>query len=336
MRTGAIWMLVAAVAIAAPLVVAAPLAAYTLTLATFGLPHVVSELRYVDRRFSLRMGRAQLVRVLALLGLIVSVRSLTVFHVFAPFAGVTVELSLVALLALSVASRQIGQRALALGVARAIGIATAFSPYETAVAFSILHNFTPLAFLWQIAPQEKRLNTVLIAGAGFVGIPLCVASGLPREVFATAGLTGAPDPLLAGPLAAHLFVYVPRAMLHSAHAVDFFSASVIAQIAHYVSVVVLLPYLLEAAEPEARGLVPWPRLFIFFGLLAAAGALSFFVFSADFAGARSLYGIAASFHAWAEIPILILALTSLSQAKISAMPATHDAKLAMSDTVMAR
>ena len=40
-----------AAATAATLSVIAPLAVYSLTLAAFGLPHVLSELRYVDRRF---------------------------------------------------------------------------------------------------------------------------------------------------------------------------------------------------------------------------------------------------------------------------------------------
>src|SRR5208337_4826620 len=60
--------------------IAAPLAVYTVTLAAFGLPHVLNELRYVDRRFGLRVSRTLLWRILPLLLVIAASRAALVFH----------------------------------------------------------------------------------------------------------------------------------------------------------------------------------------------------------------------------------------------------------------
>ena len=47
--------------------VALPLATYTTVLALFGMPHVGSELRYLDYRFGARLGRSVVYRLVALL-----------------------------------------------------------------------------------------------------------------------------------------------------------------------------------------------------------------------------------------------------------------------------
>ncbi len=316
--------------------VAAPLAMYTVTLAAFGLPHVLSELRYVDRRFGRHLDAALLLRMAILLFAIAAVRTLTVFHLLEARIDVALELSGVVLLALNVASGPAAQRLAAVAVALAIGTATRISPYETSVTFSILHNFTPLGFLWQLLPRGRRGPVVAVAGLGLAGAPLLVASGLPHAWFSALGLASAGDPLSAGPLAAHLYVYVPRAWLATPQAVDLFSASVVAQGLHYLSVILVLPALLGRVEPGAAALLPWPRGRWFFALLAGSGAIAFLLFAKGFADARAFYGIAASFHAWVEIPILILAFTGAAQPKKDQSPAAHDTVLATSETSIAR
>ena len=316
--------------------VSAPLAAYTLSLAAFGLPHVLSELRYVDRRFSRRIAPTMLWRMLALLAVLVTVRTATVFHAVPGMTGVVLELSAVVLLALNVASGSIAQRVVACGVAVAIGLATWLSPYETTIGFSIFHNLTPLGFLWQILPSGRRAGAMSAAALGFIGLPVAVASGVPRELFATIGWISSIDPIGAGPLWSHFYVYVPRALLDGPHAIDLFAASVVAQSAHYVSVIVVLPLLLARTEPTAKGLVPWPKARWFFLALAALGAIAFARFAFGFAQARALYGILASVHAWVEIPLLILAFTAFSQRNSMSSPAANDAAFATSETSIAR
>ena len=115
--------------------VAAPLAMYALTLAAFGLPHVLSELRYVDRRFGRHLDAALLLRMALLLFAIAAIRTLTVFHLVAPRIDAAFELSAVVLLALNVASGRAAQRLAAVAVALVIATATLISPYETSVTF---------------------------------------------------------------------------------------------------------------------------------------------------------------------------------------------------------
>lgn len=161
-----------------------PLATYTVSLAAFGLPHVLSELRYVDRRFGRRMARQILVAAAIVLPVIVTIRCCAVFHLIPANLGVPAELAGVAVLALVCARGSSMQTCVALFVAAMLGLATALSPFTTAISLSILHNLTPLGFLWQIAPRTQRPGVMGVALLAFVGLPLLVATGLPREALA--------------------------------------------------------------------------------------------------------------------------------------------------------
>ncbi|MGO9024478.1 MAG: hypothetical protein ACLQIQ_09315 [Beijerinckiaceae bacterium] len=314
----------------------APLAIYTVSLALFGLPHVLSELRYVDHRFGRRLDRRLLLPIAVLLPAIVALRTATVFHLLAPALGVTAELGGVALLALCCAQGSAARRTVALVVAGSLGGATALAPYDAAISLAILHNLTPLGFLWQIVPSKKRRFAMFWAVAGFVGLPLLVATGWPRAaLLCLFGPAGEIDPLHVGALAAQLYVYVPTPFIATPRAVDFFTASVVAQGAHYAAVLILLPLLLARLDRSARGLVMWPRAAFFVLLCGAAGALSLGAFFSGFAEARALYGIAASVHAWLEIPVLVLALTGPVQ-PANQSPTRSDPPLAASDTSIAR
>jgi len=320
----------------AVLAIIAPLATYTLTLAAFGLPHVLSELRYVDRRFGRRIARHILLAVAILLPAIVAIRASVVFHVISAEHGVPAELGGVAALALACARGPVRQKALALLIAGALGVATALSPFTTAITLSILHNATPLGFFWQIAPRRARPRVMMLATFALIGLPLLVATGWPREALALlVGTIPAFDPLHAGPLAAHLYVYVPPQFVATHAAIDLFTASVVAQGAHYASVIVVLPLLLRRFDPRARGLILWPRGLSFAALCGAAVVLGLARSFEGFAEARALYGIFASIHAWIEIPVLIVALSASGQA-CSQTPKRKDAELARSDTSMAR
>ncbi len=320
----------------AALALLAPLATYTVALAVFGLPHVLSELRYVDHRFGRRLERRFLLPIAVLLPAIVAFRTATVFHLIPPTLGVTAELCGVALLALCCVQGSGTRRTVALVVAGSLGGATALAPYDTAISLAILHNLTPLGFLWQIVPSKKRGWAMSWAVAGFVGLPLLVATGWPRAALLwLLGPAGEIDPLHAGALAAQLYVYVPKLFIDTPHAVDLFTASVVAQGAHYAAVLVLLPLLLARLDPTARGLVMWPRAALFVLLCVAAGTLSLGAFFCGFAEARGLYGIAASVHAWLEIPVLVVALTGPIQ-PANQSPNRQDPPLAASDTSIAR
>ncbi len=293
----------------------APLAAYTMALAFFGLPHVLSELRYVDRRFGRRLAPAFWAPIAALLAVIVAARACVVFGLAPAEIGAPIELCAGALLALVCVRggrtpTALTRKAVALTVAGAIGAATMIAPFTTSVAVAILHNFTPLGFLWQIAPRAQRSRVMAAAGCGLLLLPLLAAMGGAHWALHALGVPPTPlDPLGAGPLAEHLGVYVPRPFLDGSRAVDFFTASVIAQGAHYLAVIVILPALLQRLDPYSAGLVAWPRGALFALLCIVVAGFGLTGFFADFARARAYFGLFAAVHAWIEVPVLILALT---------------------------
>lgn len=320
----------------AAVAVAAPLAAYTVTLAAFGLPHVLSELRYVDRRFGRRIARNILTAMALLLPIIVAIRSCVVFHVVPAEWGVPAELTGVVVLALACARGPLRQRVAALAAAVTLGTAALVSPFVTAAGLSILHNLTPLGFLWQLAPRALRPRVMMPALAAFLGLPLLVATGLPRMMLAAfIGAGGNLDPLHAGPVATHFYVYVPAPFVATPAAIDLFTASVVAQGAHYAAVIIILPLLLSRFDLRARGLAAWPRGIAFAAICAGAGLIGLIGAQGGFAEARALYGIFASVHAWIEIPVLIVALTGADQ-PCSSNPDRNEAELLNSDTSMAR
>lgn len=316
-------------------VVMAPLLVYSLALATFGAAHVASELRYVDCRFGRRIGNARITLMAALLVLAAGARVLGLTGHAAPATAVTLELGSVALLALSAIARPYRRVTLALAVATALALATAAAPFDTAITLSILHNLTPLAFLYEIARPHLRRRTMALALVAFLGLPLLVATGMPRYLFESLGVGASTlDPIGAGLLAGHLHVYVPSPLLASAAAIDLFAASVVAQCAHYAAVIIVLPWLLARESPGATGIVPWPRLAMFSGLVAAGSLAVLAGFAVDFAGARRFYGVAASVHAWIEIPLIVIAVTSSAQPE-SSRPTPTDAPLAAVDATSA-
>jgi MFS family permease len=315
--------------------VAAPLLIYSTTLATFGLAHVLSELRYVDRRFGRALGAPRILIMSVLLAGAVAARASGVFGLLGITAAVPLELGFVAALALSAARGSRLQRGLALGIAGVLGIATLAAPFDTAISLSILHNLTPLAFLWEISRPAWRWRIMLLALLVFVALPLFVATGLPRLALMSASIVAPSiDPLGAGPLADQLYVYVPVPLQDTASAIDLFSASVVAQCAHYAAVIFVLPAMLATSDPRAAGLVAWPRGRIFFPIIAVLSSLALYRFANGFGSARAFYGIAASFHAWVEIPLVIIAVTGRFQPN-SKSPTSVEAPLAATETMKA-
>jgi hypothetical protein len=317
--------------------VAAPLLVYSITLATFGLAHVLSELRYVDRRFGRRIAPARIAAMATLLASAAAARACGVFGLVDPANAVAAELSFVIVLALTAAHGSLARCAFAVTVAAGLGVATLLAPYDTTITLSVLHNLTPLAFLWEITPRPSRLRVMMAALTVFVALPLLVATGWPRVLMTSFDVLPATlDPLLAGPLSAHFYVYTPAPLLRYASAIDLFSASVVAQCAHYVAVIVVLPTLLQRRDPSAAGLLPWPRGMVFAMIVTVASAVALQRFAGDFVETRALYGIAASVHAWIEIPLIVIALTAPYASAARTRPNANDAVLVASDSNNAR
>ncbi len=326
--------------------VALPLATYTLALACFGLAHVGSELRYLDLRFGARLGAAWAGRLAALLGLAAAARLLAMLGALPWGVALPAELGCV-VLALLPLLRAGGPRRgpargpgggparwLAAGLVAALLLGAALAPFLALLVLSVTHNLTPLGFLAERLRGAARRRALLWGGIGFVGLPLLIATGLPFGWLAAAGLV-APEAAVfpsAGGLTQNLGAYVPAFGLGSDWALPAFSASVFAQCMHYVAVLGVLPRLVPGA---ASALLRWPSPPRFALALAAAGAALLLGFVLDYGVARKVYALAALLHAWAELPVLLLALNLPCQA-YQPSPAAVEQALASSAASSAR
>lgn len=291
--------------------VAWPLATYTLTLAAFGLVHVLAELRFVALRFGPRLA-SDLRR--ALVGLVVLValeRLLRRLDVLPSFPADVIELLLgVALVVVVVPTlARAGRAHVALGVAvgSALAVGIAIAPVHALVVLAVLHNLTPVGFLADAARGPERPRALAIAAIVFGVVPLAIASGLPFLALHSLGLAAPEAALLpAGPLASHLRAYLPIELLDAPWAMHAFAACVFLQCAHYLAVIDVLPRTLPAPRNPSRSRI----VVLVVGMLALA---TFVAFVVDFADTRSGYGVIAAVHAWIEIPLLLLA-TALPRA----------------------
>lgn len=304
--------LLAAVVVAGVLAVTLPLATYALSLAVFGLPHVLAELRYVDARFGPRLGRRLRAALFGLLGAVVVVRLAGLLKLAPGSTLRLVELGLVTTLAAlavpALARRGPLRLALGLGVVGLLAAAAFDSTITALVVLAVLHNVTPAGFLAERLRGPTRARALALCGLVFVAVPLTIALGLWHRL----PLPVDPEAvwlLPTGPLERHIGVFVPAAFASGAATLPLFSAAVFLQLAHYGAVLHVLPRLDDAATWSPPGsLVRWPGPGAFLALTALVSAPLVVSFALDFGVARGVYGLAAAVHAWLEVPLLLLAL----------------------------
>ena len=296
----------AVVGAAAVATVALPLLVYTASLAFFGIAHVLSELHYIDRRFSARLGGGALAWLGVPIAMAVAALAAGFLGLGSPRVTGTVELAAATALAFGAAGLMRRKRVAGavIGVALAAGALAA--PFQLLLTLAVLHNFTPLGFFAEALSGAARRRTLAALALPLIAVPLVIATGLPFAALARLGWA-LPDAgfLASGPLALNLGVYVPPELAASDWALHAFTAAVFAQITHYAVVIGLLPRLLDGAPP--RTVARWPaggRLVAAIAATAAGFALRFVL---DYRLARELYALAALAHGWAEIPILLLA-----------------------------
>ncbi len=304
-----------------------PLATYAASLATFGLIHVSSEFRYVDRRFGRRLARQAAVAIGALLVGVVVVRTLRVTdavptRILNPLElGVVVALALSVIPALARAGR--GRLTIGLTVVAALVAGIAISPIYTIVVFAILHNATPLGFFAEAARDGQRRKVIAVGVVYYFAIPAFIATGLPGEALARLGI-GNPEAALfpVGPLVNHLGAYLPPSAAGTSWATAAFSACVFAQLMHYWATIVIMPRLAGAKAPT---LLPWPSGPLFLACVLIPAAVLLAVFVQSFAFARGIYSVAAGVHAWVEVPLLLFAMTAFGARASSAIPSSAGA-----------
>ena len=299
--------------VTASLCVALPLLVYGTTLAAFGLPHVVAEMRYVYHRFRIRWSKGYIFTTGCVLAAIVFTRILLWVQLISPGVAKPLELGLVAslvALTLPVLWRK-GVGVTAIGVCLLVGVAwgTATVPIATALFLAVLHNFTPVGFFYEVLPKPKRARVLLVCVGVFLIVPLIIATGAPFKLLAQLEFT-APEATLInlGSLSRHIGVYVPQSWQSEAFALHLFSAVVFAQCMHYAAVIHILPRLGVSDVTANRR---WSVI------LLCVGGLTLAAFSVDFFVSRKAYGLFAAVHAWIEVPILIAALMGPSNTDIA-------------------
>lgn len=299
---------------------AAPLLSYTASLALFGGAHVLFELRYVEARFGGGPLRRLWAGVALALGGVVLLRGAGALQLWSGAPAAQLELSLIAALALMCLPSLRAQRpgaALAVGLGLlALCLGLLLEPLLCMVVLAVLHNWTPAAFLAEATPRAARRRALGLGLVAFVGLPALLATGLPAAglralapaAAEAAAAWGLPS---AGPLSAHLGVYLPRSWRGLDQAPALFSAVTFAQLVHYAVVIGVLPRIAPGGRgwPAPVGLSrppPW-AFALGVGLLSLTAAVGY---ALDFGLARRWYGVIAAVHAWIEVPALLLALAA--------------------------
>ncbi len=295
-----------------------PLSIWAGTLAVFGVPHALVELRWVGRRYG--RWRALVIPVVALLALIGTSRLLAFQLGWRGATLAAIELALGMALVASVLPRNTRRCVLRSVVATlalaALGIGVANAPLDTLLVLAVLHNVTPVGLIADRLrdpdlAQHDRTRWTAAALVGFVLVPSWLATGVAANWLGLADMTTTAGDMTAAAhldlgLADGLAAFVPG-WLPPSHALDLLRAAAFLQCLHYVAVLVILPRL--GAAPDA---VPARRDAPFLVLVAGLGVVFLAAFGLDFRESKATYGILAAVHVWAEFPALLLALTPVS------------------------
>ena len=290
-----------------------PLLTYSVSLAVFGLIHVVREFFYLDHRFGAHISRPFALSLGVLLILVLVNRVAAVFALAPSSITYQIELALVFLLALSASislrSDSPAARIATLVPALLIGFGFVASPSGTVVALAVLHNLTPVAFIVEIVKKPQKKFAIVIGILLFVALPLLIASGVLHVLFDLHGQQNNFSIFPIGPLERHLVVFLPETLRNMPWAGQAFSAVVFTQCLHYLAVIYIMPIFLRVYTPKKaiKPIFNWPRPVILWPGLGFFALLLVVVYTLDFFFARSLYGIAAALHAYIEIPLLLWA-----------------------------
>ncbi len=293
--------------------VAFPLATYTLTLASFGLAHVLTELRYVDSRFHQRVDFDLQRKIFILLLIIVNLRISQLLSVIHSSISVCLELicviGLVILVIPTLKAKDWKLGILGILICTILFAGVFWIPILMMVLLAVLHNITPVGFIAERLKGLQRKFALFICFIVFAIIPSIIITGYPYNFLSSLNLVApSADILQAGNLQLHLGAFVPQQLHEMPMAQNAFSAAVFLQCMHYAVVLGVLPNWEKNKNNIESHFLLWNRQNIFNKVVIFLSTLIFIYFAQSFTDARKLYSIAAAIHAWVEFPILLLAL----------------------------
>ncbi|MBS1962962.1 MAG: hypothetical protein JST04_12155 [Bdellovibrionales bacterium] len=251
-----------------------PFLIYVVTLAFFGIPHVLREYRYVAPRIGAVREKSFLY---GLMGAVVAIRAIGLFFPATFPYGLELGLGFGAL-GLFLAGTGSAQGATAIAIAIAIAAIGLFAPAPVFIIFAFAHNLIAVGVL----ATARRIPRAIVYALALAPLVFALA-GSPSEFDRAIG--GArPEDLLAA--------YLPSSLWFGSLGYRVFSVAAYLQIVHYACILGYLP----VPSFRFRDAVLNPY--------ALAATTAFF---ADFATTRSFYALPAGFHAWFELPLLALA-----------------------------
>ncbi len=282
-----------------------PLPLYLVSLAVFGLPHVIWEMGFLRSRYAKRWPWGWWLVLWLMLLVQAGVRSAVWLDATSGTVGQIVDLLSLLVLGLIVvaAPRGAGWWVRGAGLAVAGGVWLLLehgAVLEALLVLAVLHNFTPLAMVWDMArdaSHHRRTCALAWAVTGLFLLPVLLAFS---------GWSGA---IVPATLAEHVHLLQAQWPLQwvGLHQQAMLSAIVLAQCLHYYSMIVMLPR--EHRQRGGQAVLPhWARL----GSWMAV-ALLIAYYAVDYRGARSLYAVAAGIHAWLEWPVLLMAWLSVQR-----------------------
>jgi hypothetical protein len=308
--TGATVWLVAAAGVALGLALRLPVATVVLGLAAFGVLHNVLELRYVTGRFDAILAGPFLGLLAAL---ITGVAVFRLLPVSAATRAGEIALSYGLLAVACVKALPVRRWWVALTVLAIAAAASLAYPAYHFVVLSHLHNVVPLFFLWEWSRSLDGgpRRAFRAANVGWVlVIPGLILAGVfdPLLRAAPAALGG-----FGGVAAFETSRLVPSYAFPAVApelGLRFLAVFAFMQTMHYVVWIGVLPrYAPDAAArfdarvPLLRGGRAW---LLGAGLTVVFGVL----FALDYAGGKTLYAAAATYHAYLEFPVLLALILS--------------------------
>jgi len=270
---------------------------YLISLALFGLPHVIWELCFLRSRYAKRWPKPWWIAIWSVLLPDAAIKVMTWRGIVPGEKSRIIDmLTLLVLLALVVFAPRGSSWLVRLAgacLATLMWILLDRGDIVTLLLIlALLHNFTPLGLAWDMAREHGQARVLAWALCALFLLPLAVA---------ISGWSPALLPRSSAPFLSLLDGQFPQGFADD-NRPALWSAVVLAQCLHYYCVIALLPKMQERLVDGA--VVPAAVKLLTGGMVIAL--LVYYIM--DYAAARQLYAVAAGIHAWLEWPVLLMAL----------------------------